>query len=74
VFDAGGNCQRQATKGATMQIDKEQIVDMLRERGDDDKAEQAKQQLPDKVDHEEHGDLLDSLGVQPDEVVQKLKF
>ncbi len=57
-----------------MQVDKEQIVNMLRERGEDDKAEQAKQQLPDKVDHDEHRDLLDSLGVDPGEVVQKLKF
>jgi hypothetical protein len=55
-----------------MEIDKQQIISMLRERGEHDKAEQAEQQLPDKVDHEQHKDLLDQVGVQPQELVGKL--
>jgi hypothetical protein len=55
-----------------MQIDKQEIVKLLRERGDHDKASQAEQQLPDKVDHEQHKDLLDQVGVQPQELVGKL--
>lgn len=56
-----------------MQIDKQQVVELLQERGDNDKAEQAKQQLPDQVDPEEHGDLLSRVGVEPQELLAKAK-
>jgi hypothetical protein len=56
-----------------MQIDKQQVVELLRERGDNDKAEQAKQQLPDQVDPEEHSDLLSQVGVEPQELVAKAR-
>jgi hypothetical protein len=55
-----------------MEVDKQQIVDMLRSRGDNDKADQAEQQLPDKVDHEEHTGLLDQFGVNPQELLGRL--
>lgn len=55
-----------------MQIDKQKIVQMLRERGDHEKAKQAEQKLPDKVDHEEHESLLQELGINPQELVSKL--
>ena len=55
-----------------MQVDRQEIVKLLRERGDHDKASQAEQQLPDKVDHEQHKDLLDQVGVKPQELVGKL--
>jgi hypothetical protein len=55
-----------------MEIDKQQIIQMLRDQGDDDKAQQAQQQLPDKVDHEQHQDLLQELGVNPQELISKL--
>jgi hypothetical protein len=56
-----------------MQIDKQQVVELLRERGDNDKAEQAKQQLPDQVDTEEHSDLLSQVGVEPQELLAKAR-
>jgi predicted PhzF superfamily epimerase YddE/YHI9 len=56
-----------------MKVDKQEIVELLRERGDNDKAEQAEQQLPDQVDHEEHSDLLSQIGVEPQEVLAKAK-
>lgn len=56
-----------------MQIDKQQVVELLRERGDTDKAEQAKQQLPDQVDPEEHSDLLSQVGVEPQELLAKAR-
>jgi hypothetical protein len=56
-----------------MQIDKQQVVELLRERGDNDKAEQAKQQLPDEVDPEEHSELLSQVGVEPQELVAKAR-
>jgi hypothetical protein len=55
-----------------MQIDKQEIVKLLREKGEDDKAQQAEQQLPDKVDHEEHKNLLEQIGVNPQELISKL--
>jgi hypothetical protein len=57
-----------------MQIDKQEIVNLLRERGEHDKASQAEQQLPDKVHHEQHKDLLDQIGVEPQELLSKLKL
>jgi hypothetical protein len=56
----------------SMEIDKQQIIQMLRDKGDHEKAEQAQQQLPDKVDHEQHQDLLQQLGVNPQELISKL--
>jgi hypothetical protein len=55
-----------------MEFDKQQIVDLLRERGEHDKADEAEQQLPQKVDHEQHSDQLDSLGLDPQELLSKL--
>jgi hypothetical protein len=54
-----------------VQIDKQQIIEMLRERGDHDKAEQAERELPDQVDHEEHQGKLQQFGVDPQELVQR---
>jgi hypothetical protein len=55
-----------------MQIDKQEIVDMLRERGDHDKATEAEQELPEQVDHEEHQDVLGRFGVDPQELMSRL--
>lgn len=52
-----------------MRIPKDQILQMLRDRGDHDKAQQADQQLPDQVDPEQHSDLLGKLGIDPGEIL-----
>jgi hypothetical protein len=52
-----------------MQIPKDKIIDLLRERGADDKVAQAQQELPDQVDPEQHKDLLDKLGVDPKDLL-----
>jgi hypothetical protein len=57
-----------------MEIPKDKIIELLKERGDDDKAAQAEQELPDKVDHEEHSDLLAKHGIDPKELVGKIEF
>ena len=51
-----------------MEIPKEQILQMLRDRGDHDQAQQADQQLPDKVDPDQHNDLLGKIGINPSEI------
>lgn len=48
-----------------MQIDKDQIIGFLRERGENAKADQAASQLPDQVDTDQHSGLLQQLGINP---------
>ena len=48
-----------------MKIHKNKIIDSLRQRGEDEKAAQAGQELPDTVDTDQHRDLLDRLGIDP---------
>ena len=55
-----------------MEIPKDKVLELLRERGDHDKAEQADKELPDQVDHEQHGDLLQQYGIEPKELAGKL--
>jgi hypothetical protein len=52
-----------------MQIPKDQILDLLRSRGEDGKAQQAEGELPDQVDTEQHADLLQKLGIDPGDLV-----
>ena len=46
-----------------MQIDKSQILELLRSQGDDNKAQQADQELPQQVDTDQHAGLLSKLGL-----------
>lgn len=55
-----------------MQIDKQQIIDFLRSRGDNNKASEAEQQLPDQVDPERDSGLLSSLGIDVNDLLSKL--
>ncbi|MGY1711688.1 hypothetical protein ACI8AC_19500 [Geodermatophilus sp. SYSU D00758] len=55
-----------------MQIDKAQILDLLRSQGDQGKADRADQQLPGTVDTEQHAGLLQQLGIDPMELVTML--
>lgn len=51
-----------------MSIDKAQIVQLLRSRGEDEKASQAEADLPDEVDTGQDADLLEALGIDPVEL------
>jgi hypothetical protein len=55
-----------------MQIPKDQILDLLRSRGEDDKASQADSELPDQVDTEQHAGMLEKLGIDPQDLLSKL--
>jgi hypothetical protein len=55
-----------------MQISKDQIIDFLRQQGQQDKAEQAQQELPDQVDTDQHADLLSRFNIGPKELLGKL--
>lgn len=55
-----------------MNIDKDQILQLLRSQGDDDKAQQADQELPGQVDTDRDAGLLSKFGIDPMDLVKKL--
>jgi hypothetical protein len=55
-----------------MQIDKEQVLELLRSKGEDERVEQAERELPDQMDTDDHADLLSTYGLGPQELVSKL--
>ena len=55
-----------------MQFDKSQIMDLLHSQGDQRKVQQADEQLPDKVDTDQHAGLLDKIGLSPQDLISKL--
>jgi hypothetical protein len=55
-----------------MQIDKAQIIELLKSQGKDDKVGQAESELPDKVDTDQHAGLLDKLGINVGDLIGKL--
>lgn len=55
-----------------MQIDKTQILELLRSSGDQQKADQADQELPQQVDTDAHAGLLEKLGINPADLIGKL--
>ena len=52
-----------------MQIDKAQIIEFLKNRGDRDKAAQPQSELPDQVDTDQHADLLSKFNIDPQELL-----
>lgn len=54
-----------------MNIPKDKIMELLHSQGDDDKAKQADDQLPDQVDTDkpEHKSILDKLGIDPSKLM-----
>jgi hypothetical protein len=54
-----------------MQIDKSQILDLIRQHGQPDQAAQAEQELPDQVDTDQHAGLLSKYGIDIGELLQK---
>lgn len=46
-----------------MQIDKQQIIEFLKSRGDHDQAQQADSELPEQVDTDQHAGLLSKFGL-----------
>jgi hypothetical protein len=55
-----------------MEFSKDQIVDLIRQQGDQDKASQADQELPDQVDTDRDSGLLTKFGIDPQDLISKL--
>ena len=47
-----------------MKIDRELVLDELRKQGQSDKVQKALDELPAKVDHEQHAALLEKFGIK----------
>ncbi len=55
-----------------MEIPKDKILELLRNRGDNEQADQADRELPDKVDTERDSGLLSKFGIDPSDLVGQL--
>jgi len=55
-----------------MEIPKDKILELLRQRGEHDKAERAGQELPGRVDPERDKGILDRLGIDPQDLLGNL--
>ena len=54
-----------------MQLDKQDIVDLLRKEGKNEHVQKALQELPDKIDHEQHAQMLERFGIDPGKLADK---
>lgn len=54
-----------------MEFSKQQVVDLVKDQMGGDQAAQAAQQLPDQIDHEQDGELLQEFGVNPQELMDR---
>lgn len=55
-----------------MEISKDTVVDLLRERGQTDEAGRAEQELPDTVDTERDSGMLKRFGIDPDDLLSRV--
>jgi poly-D-alanine transfer protein DltD len=54
-----------------MHIDKSTIISELEKQGKNEHVQKALQELPDKIDHEQHAQLLEKYGIDPGKLVEK---
>ena len=54
-----------------MMIDKQQILDLLRNQGRQDQAQQADSELPDQVDTDQDAGMLQRFGINPADLIAK---
>jgi hypothetical protein len=55
-----------------VQLDKSDVIDLLRKEGKNDQVQKALQELPEKIDHEEHAAMIQQkFGIDPGKLAQK---
>jgi len=54
-----------------MEIDRQHVLELLREKGKDERVQHAIDSLPEKIDHEKHAQELEKLGIDPGELLAK---
>jgi hypothetical protein len=54
-----------------VEIDKQQVIDFLRKEGKNEHAQKAIDELPQKIDHEQHAQMLEKFGIDPGRLAAK---
>jgi hypothetical protein len=54
-----------------MKFDKQFVLDELKKEGQSAKVQQALDELPEKIDHEQHAAMLQKLGLDPGKLAEK---
>jgi hypothetical protein len=54
-----------------VEIDKQQAIDFLRKEGKNEHVQKAIDELPRKIDHEQHAQMLEKLGIDPGQLAAK---
>jgi hypothetical protein len=53
-----------------MQLDKQFVIDELRKAGKDEHVQKALDELPEKIDHEQHAAMLEKFGIDPGKLAE----
>jgi hypothetical protein len=54
-----------------MQLDKQFVLGELKKEGESEKIQHALDELPEKIDHEQHAALLEKFGLDPGKLAEK---
>jgi hypothetical protein len=54
-----------------MEIDREFVIEELRKQGKNEHVQKAIQELPAKIDHEQHAALLEKFGLDPGKLAER---
>ena len=54
-----------------MQFDKQFVIEELRKAGKDEHVQKALDELPEKIDHNEHAATLEKFGLDPGKLAEK---
>jgi hypothetical protein len=54
-----------------MQLDKQFVLDQLKKQGQSQHVQKALDELPAKIDHEQHAALLEKFGLDPGRLAEK---
>jgi predicted metal-dependent phosphoesterase TrpH len=54
-----------------VQIDKQFVIDEIKKQGQSARVQHALDELPEKVDHEQHAALLEKFGIDPGKLAEK---
>jgi hypothetical protein len=55
-----------------MQLDKSDVIDLIRKEGKNEHVQKALEELPDKIDHEQHAAMIQQkFGIDPGKLAEK---
>ncbi len=54
-----------------MQLDKQFVISELEKQGKSERVQQALNELPEKIDHDQHAALLEKLGLDPGKLAER---